>query len=227
MTPSRTRPPVGPRQVVPTHCLRAHPLEVVGHRPALPAIPNPLIGVSAVASSMSTQAQAGGGARIARSRSPQAGSVPRIARRRAACQGSRAGGGRKINLAVWCPVALKKKKEKGRFGVGAGLRGQILDRPPILRGSVGPSKAPLAYRPTSSRPSQQGHRSVSDRVPTLRGVEPVEMRSGVRGSPPTRGSTRLPIGPTRGPRSRCCVAATEEEQRCPGTHTEVRPGVVV
>ena len=31
-----------------------------------------------------------------------------------------------------------------------GFRGQILDRPPILRGSVGPSKAPLAYRPTSS-----------------------------------------------------------------------------
>ena len=102
----------------------------------------------------------------------------------------------------WCPVALKKRK-KGRFGVGAELRGQILDRPPILGGSVGPSKAPLAYRPTSSRPLQQGHRSVSDRVPTLRGVEPV------------------------GVSSRRCVAATEEEQRSPGTHTEVRPGVVV
>ncbi len=33
----------------------------------------------------------------------------------------------------------KRKKRKGRFGVGAGLRGQVLDRPLILRGSVGPS----------------------------------------------------------------------------------------
>ena len=48
------------------------------------------------------------------------------------------------------------KKEKGRFGVGAELRGQVLDRPPILRGSVGPSKAPLAYRPTSSLPNPPG-----------------------------------------------------------------------
>ena len=49
-----------------------------------------------------------------------------------------------------------KEKEKGRFGVGAELRGQILDRPPIRRGSVGPSKAPLAYRPTSSLPNPPG-----------------------------------------------------------------------
>jgi hypothetical protein len=28
----------------------------------------------------------------------------------------------------------KRKKRKGRFGVGAGLRGQVLDRPLILRG---------------------------------------------------------------------------------------------
>jgi hypothetical protein len=48
------------------------------------------------------------------------------------------------------------KEKKGRFGVGAELRGQILDRPPILRGSVRPSKAPLAYRPTSSLPNPPG-----------------------------------------------------------------------
>ena len=38
----------------------------------------------------------------------------------------------------WCPVGTKKK-EKGRFGVGAGLR-----------------EAPLAYRPTSSLPNPPG-----------------------------------------------------------------------
>ena len=117
------------------------------------------------------------------------------AARRAVCQGSRDGSREKnkphhrrgscrrrstnpSSLADGAQLAQKRKR-KGRFGVGAGLRGQVPDRPLILRGSVGPSKAPLAYRPTSSRPSQQGHRSVSDRVPTLRGVEPVGMRSGV------------------------------------------------
>ena len=46
--------------------------------------------------------------------------------------------GKKINLAVGAQWHSKKKEKKGRFGVGAGLRGQTLDRPPILRGSVGP-----------------------------------------------------------------------------------------
>ena len=64
-------------------------------------------------------------------------------RRRAVCQGSRAGGvprmaeGKKINLAVGAQWHSEKKEKKGRFGVGAGLRGQTLDRPPILRRSVG------------------------------------------------------------------------------------------
>ena len=53
--------------------------------------------------------------------------------------------GKKINLVIVLLAEGKKKEKKrkrkekkGRFGVGAGLRGQILDRPPILRGSVGP-----------------------------------------------------------------------------------------
>jgi hypothetical protein len=110
----------------------------------------------------------------------QAGSVPRIARGLE---------GKKIGLVIAVaraprlramtfpspivPSWHKKRKKRGRFGVGAGLRGQIPDRPPILEGSVGPSKAPLAYRPTSFRPSRQGHGSISDRVPTPRGVERV------------------------------------------------------
>ena len=70
---------------------------------------------------------AGSSRRAGRCRQAQAGGVPRIVLAE----------GKKINLA-WCPVALEKKERKGRFGVGAGLRGQTLDRPPILRGSVGP-----------------------------------------------------------------------------------------
>ena len=72
---------------------------------------------------------------------------------------ARAGEGQQIPRPSPMVPSWHTKKEKGRFGVGAGLRGQIPDRPPILKGSVGPSKAPLAYRPTSSRPSQQGRRS--------------------------------------------------------------------
>jgi len=56
----------------------------------------------------------------------------------------------------WFDMSGAIAKWAGRFGVGAELRGQILDRPPILRGSVGPSKAPLAYRPTSSLPNPPG-----------------------------------------------------------------------
>ncbi len=59
---------------------------------------------------------------------------------------ARAGEGQQIprasSLADGAQLA-HTKKEKGRFGVGAGLRGQIPDRSPILKGSVGPSKAPL------------------------------------------------------------------------------------
>ena len=82
-----------------------------------------------MASCMSTQAQAGGG--------------PGTARRRAVCQGSRDGSREKINLIIavarvpakvnkslvprrWCPVGTKRKR-KGRFGVGVGLRGQVPD----------------------------------------------------------------------------------------------------
>ena len=65
----------------------------------------------------------------------QAGSGGRCAKDRA--QGLLAEG-KKINLAVGAQWHAEKKEKKGRFGVGAGLRGQTLDRPPILRGSVGP-----------------------------------------------------------------------------------------
>ena len=103
---------------------------------------------------MLTQAQAGGGSGV-RGRT-QAGSVPRIVRRLIEGKKSTssspwlvlAKGNKSLVPRRWCQV--RPKKEKGRFGVGAQLRGQILDRLPILRGSVGPSKAPLAYRPTSS-----------------------------------------------------------------------------
>ena len=94
----------------------------------------------------------------------QAGSVPRIARW---LEGKKLGliiavarAPRRRAMTFPSPIhsaqLAQKKKKKGRFGVGAGLRGQIPDRPPILEGSVGPSEAPLTYRPTSFRPSQQG-----------------------------------------------------------------------
>ena len=71
--------------------------------------------------------------------------------------------------------------------------------------------APLADRPTSSRPSQQGHRSISDRVPTPRGGR---ASGGAQGSPFHYQARRaLP----KGPRPRCCVAATEKE-RSPVRH---------
>jgi hypothetical protein len=69
---------------------------------------------------------------------------------------ARAGEGQQIPRPSPMVPSWHTKKEKGRFGVGAGLRGQILDRPPILKRSVGPSKAPLAYRPTSSLPNPPG-----------------------------------------------------------------------
>jgi hypothetical protein len=100
---------------------------------------------------MSTQAQAGGRG----SRSHAGG---QCAKDRATARDKKinlsspwlvlAKGNKSLVPRRWCQV--RPKKEKGRFGVGAQLRGQILDRLPILRGSVGPSKAPLAYRPTSS-----------------------------------------------------------------------------
>ena len=70
----------------------------------------------------------GSSRRAGRSRQAQAGGVPRIVLAE----------GKKINLAVGAQWHSEKKEKKGRFGVGAGLRGQTLDRPPILRGSVGP-----------------------------------------------------------------------------------------
>ena len=64
---------------------------------------------------------------------------------------ARAGEGQQIPRPSPMVPSWHTKKEKGRFGVGAGLRGQIPDRSPIFRRPGGPSKAPLAYRPTSSR----------------------------------------------------------------------------
>ena len=85
---------------------------------------------------------AGSSRRAGRRRQAQAGGVPRIAR---GLEGKKINlvivllaEGKKINLAVGAQWHSKKKEKKGRFGVGAGLRGQTLDRPPILRGSVGP-----------------------------------------------------------------------------------------
>jgi len=100
------------------------------------------------------------------------------AARRAVCQGSRDGSREKnkphhrrgscrrraTNPSSLADGAQLAQKEKGRFGVGAGLRGQIPDRPPILKGSVGPSKAPLAYRPTSSLPNPPGQVKRKKRV---------------------------------------------------------------
>jgi hypothetical protein len=80
--------------------------------------------------------------------------------RRCSCSAAE---GHDFSLADSAQLAQKKKK-KGRFGVGAGLRGQIPDRPPILKGSVGPSKAPLAYRPTSSLPNPPGQVKRKKRV---------------------------------------------------------------
>ena len=50
---------------------------------------------------------------------------------------ARAGEGQQIPRPSPMVPSWHKKKEKGRFGVGAGLRGQIPDRPPILKGLVG------------------------------------------------------------------------------------------
>ena len=69
---------------------------------------------------------------------------------------ARAGEGQQIPRPSPMVPSWHTKKEKGRFGVGAGLRGQIPDRSPIFRRPGGPSKAPLAYRPTSSLPNPPG-----------------------------------------------------------------------
>ena len=127
------------------------PLLRSGAQPALPAIPKSVDRRPPwqVACRLRLRREGGQGTRSS-------------ARRRAVCQGSRDGswreknkprhrrgscrlrGGKEQGTSPLVPSGTKKK-EKGRFGVGAGLRGQILDRPPILGGSVGPSKAPLAY----------------------------------------------------------------------------------
>ena len=69
---------------------------------------------------------------------------------------ARAGEGQQIPRPSPMVPSWHTKKEKGRFGGGAGLRGQIPDRSPIFRRPGGPSKAPLAYRPTSSLPNPPG-----------------------------------------------------------------------
>jgi hypothetical protein len=91
------------------------------------------------------------------------------------------------------PGQVKKEKEKGRFGVGAELRGQVLDRPPILRGSVGPSKAPLADRPTSSLPNPPGQ--VKKKEKGRFGVG-AELRGQILDRPPIR---RGSVGPSKAP----------------------------
>ena len=145
---------------------------------------------------MSTQAQRAWDRGRAR-----AGSVPRIARRliegkkiNLIIAAARAGGGQRVERVPrrGCPVGTKKRKN-GRFGVGAGLRGQIPDRPPILKGSVGPSKAPLAYRPTSSLPNPPGQ--VKKKEKGRFGVG-AELRGQILDRPPIlRGS----VGPSKAP----------------------------
>jgi len=147
------------------------------------------------------------------------------------------------------------KKEKGRFGVGAGLRGQIPDRPPILKGSVGPSKAPLAYRPTSSLPNPPGQVKRRKRVGSELGRS-FEVRSSIGRRSAGDQSDRVKLRslivlrpPCPTPRARCLRSKSSSskwascglrvslrrrgcdrmrtQRRSPGTHTEVRPGVVV
>jgi len=80
----------------------------------------------------------------------------------------------------WCPVGTKKKKKGQVRSWGGASRSSPRSAADPLRGSVGPSKAPLAYRPTSSRPSQQGRRSNSDRVPAMRGSKRKKKKGQVR-----------------------------------------------
>ena len=88
--------------------------------------------------------------------------MPRIARRlrvkkiNLILAVARAGEGQQIPRPSPMVPSWHTKKEKGRFGVGAELRGQIPDRSPIFRRPGGPSKAPLADRPTSSLPNPPG-----------------------------------------------------------------------
>jgi hypothetical protein len=77
----------------------------------------------------------------------------------------------------------EKLKKKGQVrSWGGASRSDPRSAADPLGVSVGPSQAPLAYRPTSFRPSRQGRGSISDRVPTPRGVERVGV---TRGHPST------------------------------------------
>ena len=129
---------------------------------------------------MSTHTHRNTGRDRARERA-QAGSVPRIAR---GLEGKKIGlviavarAPRRRAMTFPSPIVPswhKKRKKRGQVrSWGGASRSNPRSAADPLRVSVGPSKAPLAYRPTSFRPSRQGHGSISDRVPTPRGVERV------------------------------------------------------
>ena len=90
--------------------------------------------------------------------------------RRCSCSAAE---GHDFSLADSAQLAQKKKKKGQVRSWGGASRSNPRSAADPLRVSVGPSKAPLAYRPTSFRPSRQGHGSISDRVPTPRGFERV------------------------------------------------------
>ena len=117
---------------------------------------------------------AGSSRRAGRGRQAQAGGVPRIAR---GLEGKKINlvivllaEGKKINLAVGAQWHSKKKKRRAGSELGRGFE----VRPSIGRRSSGGRSDRIKLRsprPTSSQPSQyRGHRSISDRVPSLRGV---------------------------------------------------------
>ena len=112
-----------------------------------------------------------------------------------------------------------RKKRKDRQGSELGRGFEV--RPSIGRRSSGGRSDRIKLRsprPTSSQPSQSGPSIHLRSGSFLRGGEPVK---GLW-YPSHYGARRASYA-----RPRRCVSATEEEQRSPGTHTEVRPGVVV
>ena len=117
---------------------------------------------------------AGSSRRAGRGRQAQAGGVPRIAR---GLEGKKINlvivllaEGKKINLAVGAQWHSKKRKKRAGSELGRGFE----VRPSIGRRSSGGRSDRVKLRsprPTSSQPSQnRGHRSISDRVPSLRGI---------------------------------------------------------
>ena len=169
---------------------------------------------------MSTQAQAGGGPGNAFERA-QAGGVPRIARRlieeknkphhrRGSCW---LRGGKEQGTSPLVPSGTKKKKKRAGSELGQGFE----------------VKSPIGRRSSGDRSDRIKPRSLIVLVlPSLAAGPSVHLRSGSYAAGLSQCGGRRLDAPTHfGRRPRRCVSATEEEERSPGTHTEVRPGVVV